>query len=456
MTRSTEELERLLSAFPQTSAIELLLPDLNGILRGKRIGMDEFATLYSRGINLPASTQILDSRGHSITPLGLGSRDGDPDFLGVPVPGSLVPVPWSPFGLAQCLLDMRELDRRPLATDPREILRRVVARLRADGLHPVTAIELEFYLLRDDRARPPLSQSGRIPGTDRQQQWPQMYSIEDLQDLDPLLHDIAEACDAQGLPASTAISEYAPGQFEINLHHVSDPLLACDHAVLLRRLVRSVSRGHDLAATFMAKPFTAQGGSGQHVHVSLLGEAGENLLAGEGGSAEPTLEMGHAAAGLLAHMAESMLIFCPNPNSFRRLQPGNFAPVTPNWGHNHRNVAVRLPLARQANCRLEHRVPGADANPYLVMAVILAAIHRGLDRRMMPPAPVPEGERAKIRPDLPNHWQAALARFEASEFLAEYLGEGFVRRFATARRFECESFDAEVSNLDYDWYLRSI
>ena len=252
-------MQTLLDDHPRASTLELLIPDLNGILRGKRIQRSEFSRLVD-GMSLPRSLTILDSRGRIVEPLGLGSRDGDPDCLWRPVPGSFAPVPWSDSHLLQCLLDIAEPARAPAAASSRQLLEQVTGRLRADGLCPTVAVELEFYLLTP--TQPPEPAAARVPGTDRRVSEPQMYSLDDLQAHDALLAGINQACALQNLPAVTAISEYAPGQFEINLHHVDDPLLACDQAVLLRRLVRGVARRHGLAATFMAKPFSEQGGSG--------------------------------------------------------------------------------------------------------------------------------------------------------------------------------------------------
>jgi glutamine synthetase len=450
------ELEALLAGDPGLRAVEVLLPDMNGVLRGKRVGRNELAALFGRGINMPASACIMDTRGHVIAGAGYGTDDGDPDYLCRPVAGSLAPVPWLGSAVAQCLLEMYRLDGEPFFADSRQVLKRVLRRLADDGLYPTVAVELEFYLLLDDPALPPVPRTGRLPGTHRYPAGPQMYSVEDLQELDPLFDDLASACEVQSLPASTAISEYGPGQFEINLHHVPDAALACDHAVLLRRAIRNVARQRGLAATFMAKPFTGHGGSGMHVHVSLQDRDGRNVLAEGEAPERPGPALRAAAAGLIALMPEAMAIFCPNANSYRRLQPGCFAPIAPNWGYNHRNLAVRIPVSGVRDRRLEHRVAGADANPYLVVAAVLAGLHHGLRNGLAPPPMVGEGEVVEERIGLPTRWEAALDAFAGSAALADYLGPEFHRLFALARRFECDAFHAEVGNLDYDWYLRTL
>ena len=323
------------------------------------------------------------------------------------------------------------------------------------GLTPVIAVEYEFYLLDDTRGETPRARRSRVPGTERRAEGPRVYSIEDLHELDELFAAITAACDAQRLPAGSVVSEYGAGQFEVNLHHVADALLGCDHAVLLRRLIRGVAARHELAATFMAKPFADLDGSGMHVHVSLVDRQGRNVFGPVPRAPGTTFapELRHAIGGMLAAMPESLAIFCPNANSYRRIRPGCFAPIAPNWGPNHRGVAIRIPVSDDANVRFEHRPAGADCNPYLAVAAILAAAHHGITHRIEPPPMVREGETAPGQVTLSHRWEQALDAFDAGTILPEYLGREFCRVFGAARRFEAEQFHAQVPNLDYDWYL---
>jgi glutamine synthetase len=240
---------------------------------------------------------------------------------------------------------------------------------------------------------------------------------------------------------------------------VPDALAACDHAVLLRRLIRGVAARQGLAATFMAKPFADADGSGMHVHVSMLDRDGRNVFAPVPPAAQPdayAAPLRHAIAGMLAALPESLAVFCPNANSYRRIRPGCFAPIAPNWGSNHRGVAIRIPVADDRNIRFEHRPAGADCNPYLAVAAILAAAHHGISQRLEPPPMVREGEKIDTEIRLSHRWEGALAAFDAGRILPDYLGPEFCRVFSTARRFEAEQFHAAVSNLDYDWYLPAI
>jgi glutamine synthetase len=454
-----ESIAQLRRAQPGMRHCELLLPDLNGILRGKRCTLRELEGIARAGLSFPASGYLLDSRGMLIEGIAHGSEDGDPDFLCRLVPGSVVPVPWSRTPLAQALLTMEQRDGSGYFADSRHVLARVLARFRELGLTPVVAVEYEFYLLDDTRGEAPRARRPRVPGTERRAEGPRVYSLEDLHELDALFAGIDAAAAAQGLPAGSVVSEYGAGQYEVNLHHVADALRACDHAVLLRRLVRGVAARHGLAATFMAKPFADCDGSGMHVHVSLLDAAGRNVFGAVPDAATPDAwppPLRHAIGGMLAAMPESLAIFCPNANSYRRIRPGCFAPIAPNWGVNHRGVAIRIPVSDAANVRFEHRPAGADCNPYLAVAAILAAAHHGITGRVEPPRMVREGEPVPARVTLSHRWEAALDAFDAGGILPGYLGEEFCRVFSAARRFEAEQFHAQVPSLDYDWYLPGI
>ena len=453
------ELEAFLEKHPQVKMIETLLPDVNGILRGKRIGRDEFETLYKKGLKQCASTPFVDSRGEMAVEIGIGTRDGDPDVMMYPVENTLAVVPWLDSPVAQVFTSLASFEGESHFSDPRHILRKVYERLQESGYSSIVATEFEFYLLEAANGPVPVAKLGSIPGTDLKQQGLQYSTLEDLWENDAVLMDIHENCEQQGIPVTTALSEFAPGQFEINLHHVEDPVLACDQGAMLKRVIKGTTFRHGLGASFMAKPFKDYAGSGLHIHCSLYNEQGENVFADFDSETKPAVSdtMRHAIGGLQQTMADAMAIFAPNANSYRRLQPFSFVPLCPNWGYNHRGVALRIPVCDNNNMRVEHRVASADANPYLVMACLLAGIHYGISNKCEPTPMVEEGTMVDEQEiSLPIRWEAALDRFKQSEILADYLGEEFCRVFEICRRSECDQFQAEVSNLDYEWYLRSV
>jgi len=454
-----EELQSFLEEYPEIKIIETLLPDVNGILRGKRIGTAEFETLYKEGLKACASTPFVDSRGEIPVEIGIGTRDGDPDVMSYPVKNSLVPAPWLESPVAQVMTSLCDFEGEAYFADPRQVLRQCCKQLEDLGLKPVVATEMEFYLLEAGDDIVPRPKLGSIPGIRLKQEGLQYLTLEDLWENDALLMDIHRHCEMQNIPVTTALSEFAPGQFEINLHHVDDPITACDQGVMLKRIIKGSAFKHGLGASFMAKPFADYAGSGLHIHASLFDEKGNNVFANASSKKKPAISntMNHAIGGLQKTMADAMAIFAPNANSYRRLQPFSFVPLSPNWGYNHRGVALRIPVCDSNNMRVEHRVASADANSYLVMAAMLAGIHYGIKNKCEPSPMLAEGTMVDEQEiTLPINWNAALDRFKDSEILPGYFGKEFCRVFEICRRSECEQFNAQISNLDYEWYLRSV
>jgi glutamine synthetase len=453
------ELDALFKAATELRTIEVLIPDLNGILRGKRITREEAVELFESGIKTCGSTPLMSCKGETIPELGLGTIDGDPDMIILPVQGTAVPVPWLDARVGQLLVGMRRVNGEPSLYDPRNAVRRAMQPLTDMGLRAVIATELEFYLLADADTTAPKPLYPRVPGTSLRQDGLQYAMMEDLWDHHAFLEDMNETCRLQALPATTAHSEFAPGQFEINLRHVDDPVTACDHAVLLKRAIKGVARKHGIAATFMAKPFAEYAGSGLHIHISLYDAKGRNVFADPSATAVPPVSgmMRHAIGGLAHTMADCMAMFCPNANSYRRLRARSFVPLKPNWGYNHRSVSLRIPVSDARNLRIEHRVAGADANPYLVVACVLLGIHYGLANKCDPGKMVEEG--TFLRDDevtLPTRWNSALDLFDRSAIMKKYLDPEFCRIYSVCRHSEAEQFHAQVSNRDYEWYLRAL
>jgi glutamine synthetase len=450
-----QELDRYLELHPETRFLEPLMPDINGILRGKRLGVDDFDKAFVNGLNFCGAATLMDSQGNTLKSIPYGANDGDPDVMALAVPGSLAPVPWAKTPTAQFLLEMVELDGSPYPWDPRNVLRRAMQPLYDMGLHPVLATELEFYLVEHD-GETFIPRAPRIPGSDLPQGGAQFAIMEDLYDVDEFVSDLLNICAEQNIPASTALSEYAPGQFEVNLRHLDDPVLACDHAVLLKRAIKAAARENGLAATFMAKPFADISGNGLHIHVSMLDDDGNNIFAGNSADGEFSNKLRHAIGGLGESMAQCMAIFAPNANSYRRFAPNAYVPSAPSWGPNHRDVALRIPLSSAASTRLEHRVAGADSNPYLVVASVLAGIHHGISHHCDPGKMVQQGELLEHVVTLPVRWSTALDTFDAGTILPGYLGEEYHKLFSLCRREEEGNFNAEIPAKDYQWYLRAV
>jgi glutamine synthetase len=452
-----DEARDFLARHPAIDSIDLLLSDLNGVLRGKRIPRENLEKAYVTGINLPGSVFALDITGNTIEETGLGLDIGDCDQVCRPIPGTLMPTPWLRDGRqGQLLMAMRNEHDGPFFADPRNVLAQQVQRLEAMGYTAVVALELEFYIVdrtRDDlgRVQPP-----RSPETGERATTSQVYSISELDEYAGFLGDIQAAAAIQNLPLDTALKECAPGQFEINLVHGSDVLKACDSAVLLKRLIKGIAVNHGFEATFMAKPYDAEAGNGMHVHMSLLDAHGRNVFAAADENPLGTEMLRHAIGGLLRLMPESVALMAPNLNSFRRFQPGLYVPMAPTWGFDNRSVALRIPSGPNAARRIEHRVGGADANPYLLLATLLAAVIHGIANRISPEEIVTGNAYEQFDPVLTNSWSRALELLERSEVLNEALGRDFLKVFLANRRAERASAMQVVSRLEYDWYLRHV
>lgn len=452
------ELKRLLRDFSDTQLVEFLIADVNGVLRGKRVPLRDVGKCVTQGFEMPGSTVLLDTLGDVIDGSSWSADDGDPDVTAKLVGGSLAPVPWAKRPTAQALFRLFEVSGQPFVADPRSVLEQSLAPLKKRSLRIVMAAELEFYLL-EAKAAVPTPRTSRVPGTGRAQPGPQVYNTDDLADVDDFLNELHDICAAQSIPAGATTSEFSPGQFEINLQHVENPVLACDHAVLLKRAVKALARRHGFVACFMAKPFAELSGSGLHIHLSLYAGDGKNYFSrGSDHLARPpySARLRHAVGGLRNTMAESTALFAPNANSYRRLRADSFAPVEPNWGSNHRNVALRIPLCSADNLRIEHRAAGADANPYLVTAAILAGIEYGLKNRCDPGPMVAEGQSLKRKRGIPDRWNVALDKLARGKVLPDHLGRPFVNAYLANRRQEERRFHNAISNLDYDWYLRAV
>lgn len=433
--------------------VDLLLPDMNGLLRGKRVTRDTLEKVYRDGVCLPMSLIATDITGNTVEETGLGYDIGDEDRLCRPVPGSLRPVPWHDRPSAQLLLQMEDGRGGLFAANPREVLRRVLDGFRELGLTPVVAVELEFYLLDaalDDKGRP---QVARNPATGERNHSTQVYYIQDLDDYRGFADEVSAACQAQGIPADTAVAEYAPGQFEINLRHRADALQACDDALMLKRVIKAIAAKRGLMASFMAKPFADQAGSGMHIHASLLDEDGRNIFACTPDAPSDTLR--HAIAGLQNASADCMLVFAPHANSYRRFVLNAFVPLNDAWGFNNRTVAMRVPHSDPANVRIEHRIAGADANPYLVTAAVLAGMLQGL-RDKGDPGPPTVGNAYEQGEHRELFWRDTLRDFLASDFVARHFGESFRHIYGQQKLKELRSFHREVTTLEVDWYLRQV
>ena len=452
MFATAKELHEFLEQHPAVTRLDAFIIDLCGNAVGKRLPRAYMENLFATGTPVCAAMQLVDVLGNTADPMGHGFSDGDPDAFARPVSGMLAPVPWMGEQRAQVLCELTSAtDGAPFWYDPRQVLKQVVARFAELGVKPVVAEELEFYLIEAgslDMVSPQGASSPRTRAPDSQGK---VLSLDKLDEFDLVLSAIERVCEAQGIPTTTMISEYGAGQFEMNLQHQDDPVRAADHAALLRRAVQGAARAEGIDATFMSKPFADESGSGLHIHLSLQNDAGENLFDPKTENGDATLA--HAVGGLQATMAEGMAIFAPNINVYRRFKPDQFVPVTKDWGENNRSVAFRLPIGDDGSRRLEHRVAGAEANPYLVMAAVLAGVHYGLTNEIDPGGKHAGNAGSEVDATLPlTPWDAFRA-IEDAKILPDYLGADYPKIYAQVKRAEFEAFMENTFIREFEWYL---
>jgi glutamine synthetase len=444
------EYAAFLNAEPGLEFVDAVIPDLCGMLRGKRFPVTEASRLFVHGMPIPHSIYLMDAHGEMTNASGRGFSDGDPDGTAWPLPETLSHVWTKGPPRAQVLMSLRDRKGAPDPADPRAALQRVLARFAELGLVPVAALELEFYLI--DRARhehtpqPPLD-----PRTGGRENAISVFGLDDLDRYEGFLTALSAAARRQRVPLSATSKEYAAGQFEANLKHQADACAAADHAIFLKQIVKEAARVEGCEATFMAKPYLERVGSGLHIHLSLLDKDGRNVFAGADEAGSEFLH--HAIGGLQALMPESMALFAPNQNSYRRFQPDMFAPVNRSWGVNNRSAGVRVPAGPDEARRIEHRVSGADANPYLALAAVLAGVHHGLLNKLDPGIPARGNVSREPDSALPFTIDDALVKLAAAETLPTYLGEETLMLYRETKRIETERLRRIIPPTEYDWYL---
>ena len=434
--------------------IEILLVGMNGDLRGKQIPLEAEKKVWEGAVRLPSSTQSLDIWGDDNDDItGLSLSVGDPDGNCIPDRRSLAAMPWAPAGSRQVLATMHELDGTPSFMCPRAILANLLKRFDERGLTPVVATELEFYVVQDDwrvtgRPRPP----ERLMYRDQPNGF-QLYDMGAVDALDDYLQTVRAWAREMELPADATTAEFGPGQFEINLLHRPDALAAADDCIYLKRVAEQAARRHGLKSTCMAKPYADQAGSGLHVHASIIDKDGRNILDARGGDPK---KLKLVTAGMLKTMRDAQLIFAPFANSYRRFQPGSFAPVDIDWGFGHRGTAVRIPDKDGPAARIEHRVAGADVNPHLLLTAILGGMLLGLDEDLDPGPATEPGKDPVGAKRLTHDFLTAVEEFSASPFIADVFGPRYQKLYGDTKRKEAITYLRTVSDFDYQTYLPRI
>ena len=449
--QARNEFEALRKAHPDIKYVDAVLADIIGVLRGKRLPIDGAAHLFQSGMQIPHSIYLMDAHGEMTNPMGRGFGDGDPDGTAWPIPGTITPVWTGEAPRAQMLMSLRDGQGNVDPAEPRAALSRVLEHFADLKLTPVCALELEFYLIDARRDANGAPQPPLDPRTGAREKVASVFGVDDLDRYQGFLQSLSAAAVLQRVPMSATSKEYAPGQFEANLKHQTDAVRAADHAVFLKQIVKAAALASGFEATFMAKPYADSAGTGLHIHLSLLDESGRNAF--NNGTPEGSPLLHNAIGGLQALMPESMTLFAPNANSYRRFQPDMFAPVNRRWGVNNRSVGLRIPVGPEEARRVEHRVAGADANPYFALAGVLAGVHYGITKKIDPGPPATGNVSRNPDMALPFTIDDALAKLEHAIGLAPYLGEETLALYRETKRIETQRLRRIITAPEYDWYL---
>ena len=437
---SFAELEQWLDV-NRVTEIECLVPDLTGVARGKILPRQKFTE--DRGMRLPEAVVAMGVTGEfpEEGPYYDVISPTDQDMHLRPDPSTVRIVPWAADPTAQVIHDCFDKHGVLVPFAPRSVLRRVCELYAAESWDPVVAPELEFYLVArnpdpDVPLKAPIGRSGRAE-TSRQ-----AYSIDAVNEFDPLFEDVYSYCEKMELNVDTLIHEVGAGQMEINFFH-AHPLNLADEVFFFKRTVREAAMRHDMFATFMAKPIAGEPGSAMHVHQSVVSRAtGRNLFSNEDGS--PSREFYWYIGGLQKYVPAAMALFAPYVNSYRRLVRSNSAPINIQWGTDNRTVGIRSPVATATARRIENRVIGADANPYAALAATLACGYLGIKNRIEPSAEC-KGDAYLGDFQLPRSLGEALALLRNERDLAAVLGESFITVYTEVKEIEYAEFMKVIS-----------
>lgn len=422
------EVETFLNDNPGVQYVDAVFVDLCGNVRGKRLASAELPGLFESGLSVPASIYFLDARGDVVSGLtALESVTG----TAWPVAGSLSRVIWGQKPHGQVLLTLRDAKGSAFFGEPRNVLKRVVGRFADFDVVPALGFEIDVHLIARER-----SKDGAPVSLDPSETGAQ----------DRILADIAAAAEAQRLAALKV--QTAGARVRCRFEGESDAVVAADQAVFLRQIVRAIARRHGCDATFMARPFLASAGSGLRVAVDLRREAGGSVFASDAGGELARFAVG----GLQALAVESLALFAPSGNAFRRFGGAGATARNRRWGYGNATANLTIESRGASELVVSHRVAAADANPYLVAAAILAGVHHGIAQHIDPGPATKDDVGALVDPTFPTSIDAALLALENGSVAREYLGPAYVDLYCATKRAELDRFRDVIPPHEFDWY----
>lgn len=423
--------------------VRLSYCDMHGTSRGKVIPVETLEHIVHEGVAFCVANLTDGLASNPTNAPGLAPDRGYPDMRAKPVLSTLMLLPWE-RGIAWFLADVEDATG-PISFAPRQVLKRVLARYAQLGLMPIVGPELEFFLFTLDEAGHPV----------RYIDHPSMvYTVGQRSDPLGVVQEMLKAARSMGLLATAANHEFNRSQFEINLLH-GEALDAADRTFRFKAMVKELAARYGLLATFMGKPLNDDGGSGFHIHLSIVDEAQTNLFAATQASESLSVLARHFIGGMLAHAPALMAFLAPTINSYKRLVPDSLVPIAANWAFDNRTSFIRVPAERGPATRLEIRAADAAANPYLATAACLFAGLDGIQRQLEPPEPV-RGDVSVGKPvgqPLPLSLDASLAALRADESLCEGLGLSLVEAFCAMKQVEAERYRTYITDWERNEYL---
>lgn len=435
----------------RVTEVECIVADINGVARGKILPGEKFLrSLQDDSLRLPESIFIQTYTGDYPEADVIDPADRDvvlrPDY------DSMRLVPWYAEPTAQVVADCVYHDGQPVEISARRLLRRILGLYEERGWRPVVAPELEFFLTRinEDPDYPLVPPVGR---SRRQESGRQSFGIDAVNEFDPVFEDVYDWCEQQQLDVDTLTHEAGVAQMEINFNH-GEALPLADQTLVFKRTLREAALKHGMYATFMAKPMESEPGSSMHIHQSVYSlETGRNLFSGPDGADTPLFR--HFIGGLQKFLPAAMLLLAPNVNSYRRLRRYSTAPINVHWGIENRTVGLRVPISGPEARRVENRLAGADANPYLAIAASLACGWLGMTEAMEPTEPI-KGSAYRLAQTLPQQMPEAMRKLVLSGPLKEVLGPGFVEVLLAVKQTEHDAYQRVISSWEREHLLLNV
>lgn len=447
-TTKLPEAARAFIADRRVDEVECIIGDIAGVARGKAMPAAKFGKQTS--YFLPNSIFLQTITGEwADNPFDAFT---EPDMILVPDFTTATAAPWTADITLQVIHDAQDQQGKPIPFSPRNVLKRIIALFEAEGLRPVVAPEMEFFLTArnidpNQPVQPPMGRTGRRAAQK------QAYSLSAVDEYGKVIDDIYDFAEAQGLEIDGILQEGGAGQIELNLAH-GDPVRLADDVFFFKRMIREAALRHDCFATFMAKPIAGEPGSAMHIHHSVVDmKTGKNIFSDPDGG--ESLAFLHFIAGMQNHMSAAIAVMAPYVNSYRRYVPDFAAPINLEWGRDNRTTGLRVPISGPEARRVENRLPGMDCNPYLGIAASLACGYLGLKEKKMPRAEF-SGSAYIDSDDIPTNLGDALDLLEEDAGLREVLGLEFCTVYDSVKRNEYKEFLQVISPWEREHLLLNV